>query len=100
MTNEKDNALALQVVRDVDAAFEKSERLRLGRWVLPNEREQAIAQFITKALTTVRQEARRAAFTEAIRIAKEEAFERRLAQTVYERLVEAAADEHKGSNHE
>lgn len=35
---------------------------------------------------TIRQEARAAAFREAIQIAKEEAFERRLAHTVYERL--------------
>ena len=38
----------------------------------------------------VRQEARAAVFNEAIQIAKKEAFERRLAHTVYERLVEAA----------
>lgn len=57
---------ALQVVDEVDRLFESSERLRIGRWLLPDERRQTIARVIARALDEARPEPSREQIAEAL----------------------------------
>lgn len=101
MTNDKDIAqrehdlaLAKSLVRDwlmergvaLTGVNGETSRSTIHRFKLE------LASRIRAALTTTRLEAVRDTWKRAIRIAKEEAFERRTAHTVYERLIEAAAN--------
>ena len=69
---------ALAVVRQIDQHFEGSERLRLGKWVAPDERERTIAGYIALALTKAIADEQKRCW----KIAHERAaFNRRMAQT-------------------
>ncbi|HEY6244535.1 MAG TPA: hypothetical protein VIX17_11335 [Pyrinomonadaceae bacterium] len=62
-----DQEAARQVVRDVDAHFDRNERLRLGKWIDPEERERLIADHIATALA-----ASRAEMIEKIKVKRDE----------------------------
>jgi hypothetical protein len=53
----RDKEQALAIVKRVDMRFENSERLRLGKWVAPEERQNTIAGIIAQALASARREA-------------------------------------------